>query len=50
MILFVQPGLQTRLFQTKIGIADTYLLKAKLQPPLFDFKGELRKIERMRHD
>lgn len=50
VVLLVQPGLQARLFQTKIGIADTDLLKAEFQPPLFNLQGELRKIERMRHD
>lgn len=50
MVLLVQPGLQARLFRAKIGIADTDLLKAEFQPPLFDFQGKLRKIERMRHD
>lgn len=47
MVLLIQPGLQTRLFQAEIGIANADLLKAKRSSPLFYIQSKLLKIERV---
>lgn len=47
MILFLQPRLQARLLRAEIGIANTDLLKAEFQTPLFNALGKLMKIERV---